>query len=66
MKLLRRTQPLWVILENVDLGTAESPEGDTNYGVIQSALSDAGYETRSLATVTFQRSQIVSSYCKIN
>lgn len=49
ISLLKITQPLWAILENVDMGQGDVSESDSNVGMIHRALDQAGYEMRALA-----------------
>lgn len=40
------TRPLWVILENVDMG--DSSDDDSNSAIVAKILLEAGYETRNM------------------
>lgn len=40
------TRPLWVLLENVDMG--DSSDDDSNSAIVAKILLEAGYETRNM------------------
>jgi hypothetical protein len=46
MNALETMKPLWIMLENVDVG--DCSEEDSNGAVISKVLSEAGYETSHL------------------
>ena len=51
VETLVNTNPLWFILENVDVGDATDEQ--SNGAVISQVLADAGFETRNLAQFLF-------------
>ncbi len=54
---MKHTKPLWVMLENVDLG--DVTEGGSNAAMVHHALDDAGYTDRS-----FYDKLVVTYTCK--
>lgn len=52
--LMKHTQPLWVMMENVDMD--DITEDGSNGAMIHHALDDAGYADRSLFWYQWQRS----------
>ena len=47
IETIETTQPLWILLENVDMGDCSND--DSNGAVVARVLSDVGYTSRSLA-----------------
>ena len=51
MRSIEITDPLWILLENVDMG--DGSEADSNCAVVTRVLKDAGFENRVMAWLAY-------------